>query len=124
MLNDHNSHFSDFPLFETGQALQDAIAIANKSVLEVMLLAARGGDPLGPALLGVSDDALNQFHGMQLIDVMNVSKLGAPIFKLRFDDPAVLRTLLQTGFSSSSVISELTKGMPLPEIMRQPRRHG
>mgnify|MGYP001556561116 FL=1 len=114
----------EFPKFENSQAMQEAITAANKAVLELLLLAARevDRDPLGAILLGLSDEALRQFRNIQIYDVLNVSKLGAPIFDIRFKEPAVLRTLLQSGFSSPVVMGEFTKSLPLPEINRQVRR--
>lgn len=108
----------NLPRFDVGPALQVAIANANKAVLELMLLAAREAerDPLAPALLGMSEESLKQLAGLQMYDVLCASRIGAPIFKLRFEDPAVLRTLLETGFSSDTAIREITKTMPLVEI--------
>ncbi|TBR76980.1 MAG: hypothetical protein EPN64_04465 [Burkholderiaceae bacterium] len=118
------SNDPDFPKFERGQALQEAISAANKAVLELLLIAARESDrdPLGGLLLGLSEEAVSQFKDLQIYEVLNISKFGAPIFEIRFKEPATLRTLLQSGFSSDVVMRELTKSLPLPEIKRQTRR--
>ncbi len=111
----------NFPKFEVSLALQNAITDANKAVLELLLVGAResDADPLAGMLLGLSDETLEQFRNVQVYDVINVSKLGAPIFKIRFEDAAVLRTMLQSGFSQPVVMREITRQLPLPEINRQ-----
>jgi len=112
--------------FGVAPTLQKAIAAANEAVIDLVFAAARSGgaqrDPVVAALLGMSDESLDEIERTPRFKLINATMLGAPIFTMRFSEPDVLRTLVKSGFSDSVVIREFTKNMPLPEITQSNRR--
>ncbi len=110
--------------FETVDVMQQAIKNLNVAAIDLILAAAkcRKYEPLAAFLLGISEEALGEYEKTLKTELINASRLGVPIMIPRFSDPAVLRHLLSTGFSSPSVLAELTKSMPLIPIASRKRK--
>jgi hypothetical protein len=118
------TYTSDNPRFDIGPELQTAIETLNEAALRFIQVCARefDRDPLAATLLGIPPETLAEYGRMTLYEMTKVSQIGAPIVKLRFEDPAVLRALLTHGFSSPLVMREMTKTMALPEINRSNKK--
>ena len=103
-----SKNMSPIPPFGAGPEIQKLIAAATDAVLKLFLHASRCGDPVVATLLGVSDEVLVEFEQLSLAEMLPVAAFGAPIFTMRFSDPAIIRTLFKSGFSSEAVLREVT----------------
>lgn len=108
-----------------GPALQQEIAVVNKAVLNLCVTAARLGDaePLAPALLGISREALEELANTGRSEMLLAQAHGLPLVELRIKDGATLQTILRSGFGSAEAVSALTKSMPLDLISKSSSRH-
>jgi hypothetical protein len=92
------------------RSVSNAIERMNEVVIDTMLACAKSGDPLAPKLLGVSKEVLDEIRMVSKADFMSVSRTGSfSLVKLRFESAAVWRHLRASGFSKSTVLSELLK---------------
>lgn len=103
-----------------GPALQQEIAAVNKAVLSLVVTAARMGEaePLGPALLGISREALNALGFCGHADLLLAQAQGLPLVELRIKDPGTFHTIVKSGYGSPEAIAAITKSMPLELITK------
>ena len=90
------------------RSVSNAIERMNEVVIDTMIACAKSGDPLATKLLGFSKEVLDEIRKVAKSDFMSVSRTGSfSLVKLRFDSVTVWRNLRASGFSKSSVLSEL-----------------
>jgi hypothetical protein len=101
--------------------LHQQIARVNEAFIDLLLTAARlqETEPLGAALLGLSDDALAAYSTVRKFDLMQASRFGLPLFVPRITEPDVLRSVLDKGFTDPNVIRTLTQSLPLQVIEKR-----
>lgn len=107
-----------------GLALQQEIDAVNKAVLNLCVTAARLGEsePLAPAILGISREALEELASMGRADLLLAQAHGLPLVELRIKDAKTLKTVLNSGFGSQEAVSVITRAMPLELIEKTSRR--
>lgn len=109
-----------------GLALQQEIDAVNKAVLNLCMTAARLGEsePLAPAILGISREALDELAGLGRADILLAQAHGLPLVELRVKDAKTLKAVLNSGFGSQEAISVITRAMPLELIEKAGKRRG
>ncbi len=101
--------------------LQEAITRHNEATIDLILTAARlrEVEPLGGAILGLSDEALAAYANVRKYDLMQAARLGIPLSVPRITEPDILHSVLTKGFSDPSVMRVLTRSLPLPLIEKR-----
>lgn len=101
--------------------LQDAITRVNEAIIDLILTAARlrEAEPLGAAILGLSDEALAGYSSVRKFDLMQANKFGIPLFLPRIRDPETLRTIMEKGMGEATVLRLLNQSLPLTVIEKK-----
>ncbi len=102
-------------VFKMSIALQNEILNANMALLKMIDVAVqqRKIDPLAGVLIGLSDEALDEYSKIDKEDRYEVAKLGIPLFNLKISNVSDIRELAATGFSSARLVSLLSMMMDL-----------
>lgn len=103
-----------------GPSLQQEIAAVNRAMMSLCITAARLGDaePLAPALLGISKDALAELANTGRAEMLLAQAHGLPLVEMRIKDNATLQTIFRSGFGSAEAVSAITRSMPLDLITK------
>ena len=104
---------SQIPSIEPTIAVQAAITEFNSSLIKLILTAARTKDPVAALLLGIDQATLDEYVAVNSYDLIQASKIGAPLARPIFSDPASVRAAFKNGCSSALVLQHLSRGLPV-----------
>jgi hypothetical protein len=96
-----------------GAEYQSVLRTCNLNMVHLFATAATSGDPVAAAILGTDESVLAEFKTTRRSDLVKlVGNLSVPMFRFRYTDPLVVRSLLKNGMADAVVQRAFLKDIP------------
>lgn len=105
--------------FRTSERTNQLVIELNQAYLNLLKSVADNGminDPLGPAILGVTEDLLIEVSKIRMSKLQSASRIGLPLVMPRIKDAALFRQALYGGFNTDALLAEITKSFSVLSI--------